>query len=138
MALGRNVTVSPVSMVRRLHRIFGGILIGLDGIKIFLKVLFRGVWRMFLLFIVIFSTLAVLAGYFVLAVAGKTEGGLQKFGKVLAIWLFVLAALPVLAGGYMAVSGHGPGMMRGHMGGWTHGQHGEKGCPYHEKKYPSN
>lgn len=88
---------------------------------------------MFLLCIVIFATLAVLAGYFVLVVAGKAEGGLQKFGKVLAIWLFVLAALPVLAGGYMAVSGHGPGMMRGHMGGGMHGHHGKKWCAHHGK-----
>jgi len=88
---------------------------------------------MFLLCIVIFATLAMLAGYFVLVVAGKAEGGLQKFGKVLAIWLFVLAALPVLAGGYMVVSGHGTGMMRGHMGGWMHGQHGDKLCAHHGK-----
>ena len=85
---------------------------------------------MFLLCIVIFATLAVLAGYFVLVVAGKAEGGLQKFGKVLATWLFVLAALPVLAGGYMVVSGHGTGMMRGHMGGWMHG---DKLCAQHGK-----
>jgi len=89
---------------------------------------------MFLLCIVIFATLAMLAGYFVLVVAGKAEGGLQKFGKVLAIWLFVLAATPVLAGGYMVASGHGPGWskMCGYMGGWTHSnKHGEKWRKHH-------
>ena len=92
---------------------------------------------MFLLCVVIFATLAVLAGYFVLIVAGKAERGLQKFGKILAIWIFILAALPVLFGGYMAVSGHGPLCMTrgGHMDKSMHSQHGEKWRAHHDEKW---
>ncbi len=81
---------------------------------------------MFILCGLILGTVIVTVGYFVLFAAGKAEGTLGKFGRILAIWIFVLAALPVLAGGYMAVSGHhmmGKGM-HGFMEGMQDGRYG--------------
>ncbi|NIN35823.1 MAG: hypothetical protein GWO08_00605 [Gammaproteobacteria bacterium] len=34
----------------------------------------------------------------------KLEGGMQLFGKILAIWIFVIASAIPLAGAYMAIS----------------------------------
>lgn len=94
---------------------------------------------MFLICSLIFATLAVTIGYFVLFAAGKAEGRLQKFGRCLAIWFFVLAAFPLLGGVYMAISGHpGVGMMRGHHGGahgWMQGPRGEKGRAIYEERW---
>ena len=85
------------------------------------------------------ATMIVVVGYFVLFAAGKAEGTLAKFGCVLAIWIFVIALLPPLAGAYMTVSGGCPvvkmmkesgGWMRGHHKGGYHGarmrQHNEE------------
>lgn len=51
------------------------------------------------------ATMFVTIGYFVLFSSGKTEGGVSKFGRILAIWIFVIALLPPLAGAYMTLSG---------------------------------
>ena len=51
------------------------------------------------------ATMFVTIGYFVLFSSGKTEGGVSKFGQILAIWIFVIALLPPLAGAYMTLSG---------------------------------
>ena len=68
------------------------------------------------------ATALTVAGYIVLYVAGRSEGGLQRFGKYLSFWAFTLAAL-VVVGGLLAAA-HGPrcagpyGMdgMHGHYG----------------------
>ena len=39
------------------------------------------------------ATICVTIGYFVLFAASKANDGIKKFGWVLAIWLFVIAAL---------------------------------------------
>ncbi len=57
------------------------------------------------LFSLIPATMFVTIGYFVLFSSGKTEGGVSKFGRILAIWIFVIALLPPLAGAYMTLSG---------------------------------
>ena len=57
----------------------------------------------------------VVLGYFVLLSSERAEGRLKTFGRILAIWLFVL---PVLA--LIAAAAHG-GM---HRGGWHGGWHG--------------
>jgi len=44
-------------------------------------------------------------GYFVLVVSGKTEGNVQKFGKILAVWIFIIATLPLMGGAYITLSG---------------------------------
>jgi len=79
------------------------------------------------------ATALTVAGYIVLFVAGRSEGGLQKFGKFLSFWAFTLAALVVVGGLLAAARGprfdgpygmhgqHGP--MWGHKeGGWRRGE----------------
>lgn len=51
------------------------------------------------------ATMFVTIGYFVLFASGKTEGGVQTFGRILAIWLFLIALLPPIAGAYLTFSG---------------------------------
>ena len=51
------------------------------------------------------ATIFVTIGYFVLFASSKTEGGVSKFGRILAIWIFVIALLPPLAGAYVSLSG---------------------------------
>ena len=51
------------------------------------------------------ATMFVTIGYFVLFASGKTEGGIRTFGRILAIWLFLIALLPPIAGAYMTFSG---------------------------------
>ncbi len=51
------------------------------------------------------ATVWAVIGFFVLYVSTKAEGGLRKFGRVLAIWAFVIAALFPLAGAYVTLAG---------------------------------
>ncbi|MFC1770123.1 hypothetical protein ACFLZI_03615 [Nitrospirota bacterium] len=51
------------------------------------------------------TTFWVVVGYFVLFSSTKAEGKVQKFGKGLAIWIFVLAAMIPAMGAYMTLSG---------------------------------
>jgi len=44
------------------------------------------------------ATVWLIIGYFVMFSASKTEGNMRTFGRLLAIWVFVIAALiPVMA-----------------------------------------
>ena len=54
------------------------------------------------------ATMVVMIGYFVLFSTTKVEGSIQKFGKILAIWLFVIASFFPMMGAYMAISGQCP------------------------------
>ena len=47
------------------------------------------------------ATLWVVIGYFVLFSSTKAEGAIQTFGRILAIWIFVIAALLPAAGAYV-------------------------------------
>lgn len=51
------------------------------------------------------ATLIVLIGYFVLLSSTKREGAIKKFGKVLAIWIFIIAAFFPLMALYVTFSG---------------------------------
>jgi hypothetical protein len=51
------------------------------------------------------ATFWVVVGYFVLFSSTKAEGKVRKFGKGLAIWIFVLAAMIPIMGAYMTISG---------------------------------
>lgn len=51
------------------------------------------------------ATFFAVLGFFVLFAASRAQGGVQTFGRVLGIWVLILAAIPVLAGAYMTVSG---------------------------------
>jgi len=51
------------------------------------------------------ATFWVVVGYFVLFASTKTEGSVRTFGRVLAIWIFVIAAYIPLMGAYISLSG---------------------------------
>ena len=51
------------------------------------------------------ATLAVVVGYFILFSSSKAQGGVQTFGRILAVWVLVLAALFPLAGAYATYAG---------------------------------
>ncbi len=54
------------------------------------------------------ATFCVTVGYFVLFASSKADGGLKIFGRVLAIWLFVIAAFIPIAGAYVTLAGFCP------------------------------
>ncbi len=51
------------------------------------------------------ATVWVVIGYFILFSSTKTESAVQMFGRVLAIWVFVVAAFFSVIGLYVTVSG---------------------------------
>jgi hypothetical protein len=57
------------------------------------------------LFSFIPATVWVVIGYFVLFASTKAEGGIRTFGKVLAIWTFIIAALLPVMGLYVTIAG---------------------------------
>jgi hypothetical protein len=54
------------------------------------------------------ATIIVVIGYFVLFSSRKAEGGIRRFGQVLAIWIFVVALFPPIAGAWVTISGQCP------------------------------
>jgi len=54
------------------------------------------------------ATLAVVLGYFILFSSTKTQGAVKTLGRILAVWVFVLAALAPLAGGYLTYADLSP------------------------------
>lgn len=55
---------------------------------------------MYFFFSLIPATLALVLGYFVLFSSTKAQGAVKAFGQILAIWVFVVAALLPIAGAY--------------------------------------
>ena len=51
------------------------------------------------------ATIWAVIGFFVMLASTKVEGGLRKFGQVLAIWVFVIAALIPLGGAFVTLAG---------------------------------
>jgi hypothetical protein len=51
------------------------------------------------------ATLAVVLGYFILFSSTKTEGAVKAFGRLLAIWVFILVAVLPIAGAYATYAG---------------------------------
>jgi uncharacterized membrane protein (DUF485 family) len=51
------------------------------------------------------ATVWLVIGYFVLFTSTKTEGGVQMFGRALAVWTFVIAAILPLAALYITIAG---------------------------------
>ena len=47
------------------------------------------------------ATIWVTLGYFILFSSTKTEGSVQTFGRILAIWVFVIAAFFPVMGAYV-------------------------------------
>ncbi len=53
------------------------------------------------------TTLTVI-GYFVLFSTSKIEGPTRKFGRILAIWVFIVAVLIPIGGAILTLSGNCP------------------------------
>lgn len=73
------------------------------------------------------ATMLTIAGYAVLYLAQRSEGGLKAFGKYLGFWAFTLAGLVILGSIVVAARGrsmHGM-MMHGDCDGGSMAQ-----CPY--------
>ncbi len=51
------------------------------------------------------ATFWTIIGYFVLFSSAKADGGVKAFGHVLSIWVFVIAAMFLLAGAYVSLAG---------------------------------
>ena len=66
------------------------------------------------------TTILVVVGYFVLANSATAEGTVRTFGKYLAIWVFILAALIFVGAATAPMFGGQPFGMRGHMMGGMH------------------
>lgn len=60
---------------------------------------------MYFLFSIVPATLAIVLGYFILFSSTKTQGAVKTFGRVLAIWIFILAAVFPAAGAYATYAG---------------------------------
>ena len=54
------------------------------------------------------ATIWLVVGFFVLYTSNKAEGAIRKFGKILAIWTFVIAALLPICGAVLTISGNCP------------------------------
>ena len=54
------------------------------------------------------ATFFVTLGFFVLFASHKAVGGIKVFGIVLAIWIFLIALFPPIAGAYVTLSGQCP------------------------------
>lgn len=51
------------------------------------------------------ATILTTIGYFVLFSSAKAERAVSKFGKILAIWIFIVALIPIIMGIYLTISG---------------------------------
>lgn len=54
------------------------------------------------------ATIFAVIGYFVLFSSSKAEGGIRKFGQILAIWIFIIALFLPIAGAWVTISGQCP------------------------------
>ena len=50
------------------------------------------------------ATFWLAVGYFILYCSTRADGGVKTFGKVLAIWIFILAAFIPFAGAYVTIA----------------------------------
>jgi len=60
------------------------------------------------------ATFWVVIGYFVLFSSSNAEEGIRTFGRVLAIWIFVIAAFFIIGGAYFTLSGLCPDISKMH------------------------
>jgi len=51
------------------------------------------------------ATLAAVLAYIVLVLSARTQGAVKAFGRILAAWVFVLAAILPAAGAYATLAG---------------------------------
>jgi len=50
------------------------------------------------------ATILTVLGYVVLYCSTKADGAVKTFGKILAIWVFVLAVFPPIMGAYVTIA----------------------------------
>jgi len=55
-------------------------------------------------FSVLPATVWVILGYFILFSSTKAEGSIRTFGRILAIWVFVIAAFFPLMGAFVTLA----------------------------------
>lgn len=58
------------------------------------------------LFSLLPATFLTALGYIVLYCSTRVEGGIKLFGRILCVWIFILAAFPPLIGAYVTVAGY--------------------------------
>ena len=51
------------------------------------------------------ATIWIIIGYFVLFSSAKAEGAIQRFGRVLSVWVFIIAAFFPIVGAYVTLAG---------------------------------
>ncbi len=51
------------------------------------------------------ATFWVVVGYFVLFSSTKAQGRVRTFGRILAVWIFIIAAILPMAGAYVTLAG---------------------------------
>lgn len=51
------------------------------------------------------ATFWVTIGYFVLFASSKADNGVKAFGRILAIWIFLIALFLPIVGAYVSLSG---------------------------------
>lgn len=51
------------------------------------------------------ATIWLVIGYFVLFSSAKADGGIRTFGRILAIWIFVIAVFIPVAAAYVTLAG---------------------------------
>jgi hypothetical protein len=63
------------------------------------------------------ATFFLILGYFVLFASARSEGGVRTFGQILAVWIFVIAAVFPITGAVVALFWECPmeKMMESHM-----------------------
>ena len=66
------------------------------------------------LFSLLPATFWVVIGYFVLFSSAKAGDGTRTFGRVLAIWIFVIAGFFLVAGAYVTLAGLCPDISKFH------------------------
>ena len=54
------------------------------------------------------ATFFLILGYFVLFASARSEGGIRTFGRILAVWIFLIALLPPIGGAVVSLSGECP------------------------------
>jgi hypothetical protein len=54
------------------------------------------------------ATFFLILGYFVLFASARAEGGIRTFGRILAVWIFLVALLPPIGGAVVTLSGECP------------------------------
>jgi hypothetical protein len=52
------------------------------------------------------ATIWTVLGYFILFSSTRVEGSIGTFGRVLSIWVFIIAAMFLMAGAYVTLAGY--------------------------------